>query len=165
MKVKIERLMEFFFEAMLNGYVVSGPKSVMRELPGNKMFRYKSKDGKLLLIDQYCVGEKEENSFEEYSFGSTIIYYIEDEKPIPVWYMNYGGWYNKEVIYLLKKVLKEAYSKKIFIGGRGESCLDNKLIYENDYKGNFRGFTGMDNIYGSKYEHYGGYQYFGSTMF
>lgn len=62
------------------------------------------------------------------SYGRTVI----TRDGIPVWYMQYAGWYEDAATPHLKAALTESYRDRMFIGGRGPRRFDSeKLIYRN----------------------------------
>lgn len=129
----------FFFNAMRNGWATPALKRPIPELPGSKSIRFGS--GDLVLLDYYFVAPGSESSY-----GTTVIWEVER----PVWIMHYGGWYNKEVIPFLKRVLMRNYSQDIFLGGRGPERLEGEghtLQYLNRVERNdFEDFQGQEYI-------------------
>lgn len=109
-------LCHFFLQGMLFGWATDGEHSRLivsqsPDFPGHKLIHYE--DGDLVLIDAYCIG------MNGRSAGTTTIL----DRGIPVWHMNYHGWYKDEVIDPLKRALSSTYAKGIFVGGRGEDQL------------------------------------------
>jgi len=115
-----EVLQIFFFKAMVEGYASGCRKSKVPGKPGFKGIRHT--DGNLVLVDEYAVSPT-----SSFSFGTTTIF----ADGVPVWFMSYEGYYEEGTSALLKKALKDAYSKRIFRGGRGLS----PAIGERDGKG------------------------------
>lgn len=99
---------EVFFRAMRDGYASGVEKGTITEVPGSKTIRLLYQTWELL--DLYVV-----TPTGEWSGGTTHIFY----KGVPVWMMQYMGWYRKEAIPCLKAALSEAYSTFQFFGGRG----------------------------------------------
>ncbi|OGN10289.1 MAG: hypothetical protein A3J46_00645 [Candidatus Yanofskybacteria bacterium RIFCSPHIGHO2_02_FULL_41_11] len=70
----------------------------------------------------------------------------------PIWYMNYGGWYDKEVIPFLKEALMEAYVQEAFCGGRGQPSFTSNekypgLLYVNPrHNYSFRLLRGIESV-------------------
>jgi hypothetical protein len=161
MKSSSERIEEFFFEAMKQGWAAPVQKLPIPGLPGSKSIPFTS--GEYSLLDYYFVAPD-----SDVSYGTTAIW-VADK---PVWIMHYGGWYNKQVIPFLKRALMRNYSCNVFLGGRGPERLegeDHTLQYINNVEqsdfGNFRGHeciistshnTGL--LPGSKF---GDHHYFG----
>ena len=163
----VSELEAFFFRAMLAGYVASASKKTKKttipELPGSKKIVHQEED--LKLVDFYFVSAK-----SYHSYGTTIIY----DQGVPVWMMQYGGWYFQEAIPVLKQALRSAYGKSHFFGGRGPakfSLKEFRATYRNDIhrSSSFRKFSGNEEILmvpaGAILPHrYGSHQYFGGVM-
>jgi hypothetical protein len=136
----IELLQEFFFEAANATYVGGGVKKTsIVDLPGAKVIKYQS--GEFHYVDLWYVGQE-----SEHSFGQTTIWHNE----IPIWGMQFGGYYPEDVIEFLKDALRAAYSVKAFHGGRGlPTFTDNqKFTYTNHTEINeFTSFAGQECIY------------------
>ncbi|MEK7564704.1 MAG: DUF5680 domain-containing protein [Patescibacteria group bacterium] len=133
--------MAFFFEAMIQGWVGEGVETELPNLPGYKVFRHESADKRLVLVDSYCVSGK---SRVPKSVGTTTIWW--DDRP--VWWMSYGGWYEKEAVPFLKQALLSVYKVGGFIGGRGPASFrDGHMIYVNrPEKCDFSSFKGHEEI-------------------
>lgn len=136
-----EATLAFFFEAMLKGWVAEGVETEPSNLPGYRVFRHESADKRFALVDSYCVSGK---SHFPKSAGTTTIWW--DDRP--VWWMSYGGYYEKEAIPFLKQALVTAYMNKAFVGGRGRlSFRDPHMIYINSpEKNDFSSFKGSEKI-------------------
>jgi hypothetical protein len=118
-----EEAREAFFLAMMAGYasVARVEKRTILELPGSKMIRFEY--GRYTIIDTWWTVPD-----SPYSFGQTIIY----RDDIPVWVMQYQGDYAEDAIPFLKEALREAYSNRNFIGGRGPAKYERDgWYYEN----------------------------------
>lgn len=102
------KVQQFFFKAMVEGWATNTPKIKVADMPGYKAIYFK--DGNYSLMDRYCV-----TPLSNKSAGTTTIWFND----IPVWVMNYGGYYEEEVIDFLKRMLGKTYQASEFIGGRG----------------------------------------------
>lgn len=105
--------LEMFFIAMQEGYVSNAKKGTISEIPGSKTIEY-SRD-KWRVLDTYLVTPK-----SPYSGGTTIIYWGE----IPMWMMQYVGYYDEAAIPCLKAALKATYDVYEFNGGRGPDFFE-----------------------------------------
>ena len=123
---------DIFFNAMHDGgWATEGPcseKSKSREMdpselpPGHKGIEWK--DGLWVVRDTWI-----QISGNPYSGGSTTINYDD----IPVWLMQYRGWYAKEVIDFLQGALASNYRNGFFSAGRGpDSYSQGDLLYLNE---------------------------------
>lgn len=113
----LARAKEFFFKAMINGWASNGK--------GRKNGEYKEflfAENEFQLVDKYCVIAETKRST-----GTTTIFFRNN----PIWFMVYGGFYQKKHIPFLKEVLLKTYKEKEFFGGRGFYMKKNKLIYIN----------------------------------
>lgn len=149
---EIEVIKQFFFRGMLDGYV--NPNSIkFRDLrvvfptvhfwmPDSECTFYcKNVEGKKLqLVDLWF-----SRGDSDFNGGMTVIW-VNDE---PIWMMNYGGWYRKDAIPVLKMALKTAYEQKLFHGGRGpHEFRVGDYTYSNDpdHSG-FEEFCGHEDAY------------------
>ena len=137
-----EILKAFFFEAMRHGWTSDQAQFVTKEYDGwkEKTWVFTSPNfPNFQLIDQYRTF-----SNSRVSEGKKSISF----SGIPVWYMVYGGWYNKQVIPFLKRALARNYNEGVFIGGRGPDRLegeDHTLQYLNRVQQNdFANFGGHE---------------------
>lgn len=145
----VEGAREAFFLAMLDGY--AGGQN-------RKSTKTRSNDGQTKTVvfvhGNYVVTDEwHTSSVSDFSYGSTLITF--DGKP--VWYMSYGGWYNKEVVDFLKMALAENYKTGRFDGGRGPREFEKKfsslndplycLTYVNHWEGSMLSFRGDEYIY------------------
>lgn len=140
--VDFAEIREFFFEGMSRGWVADGPENDVFGLPGYREHIHCSDDGRLRLIDMFCVRPGSNKSA-----GSTTIW-LEDKV---VWVMQYGGWHSEEAIPFLKEVLRRAYRDKLFRSGRGpETYVGSSFYYSNENvgasAGNFFDFRGEEVI-------------------
>ena len=120
----VSEMQEVFFRAMNTGYAATEKpkKSTIAELPGSKLIPPYIR-GPWKVTDVYHV-----MPFSTVSGGTTMISHEE----VPVWMMQYFGKYEKDAIPCLKAALRDAYSKKIFYGGRGEGLfLQGEFPYWN----------------------------------
>lgn len=129
----------FFFKAMLQGWAGEGIITKPCDWPGYKVLRFE--EDKFILIDSYCVAGK---SHSPKSTGTTTIWY----DGTPVWWMSYGGFYEKSAIPLLKEALLSAYGAGVFMGGRGFSAFRHgSMMYINHAETNdFSSFRGREEI-------------------
>lgn len=130
---------EIFFTAMRQGYASSSEKGTIPEIPGSKTIEYRH--DKWRVLDTYLVAPQ-----SPYSGGTTIIYWGE----IPIWMMQYVGYYDEEAIPCLKAALRATYDESIFNGGRGPDVFEHEgFLYLNAaMSSNFHGRTnGQEAIY------------------
>jgi len=123
-----------FFEGMRRGWASGAPAKANFPFNGAKGYEFHplivgELDRHLhymTLFDYFFTNQESRTSY-----GTTVILYLGN----PVWVMNYGGWYRKEAVPIVKKALMAAYKENLFCGGRGingffcDECLD--LEYEN----------------------------------
>lgn len=144
--ISIQDVENFYWEAMqaVGWPTGKGHKFVDSSYPGYKFIGYTNLSGFSFLdkwSDPHTYGK---------STGETIICFQE----IPVWVMNYGGQYPKEVIPFLKLALMEVINSRDFAGGRGpkRKYTNEKypdLSYENlPIKNHFSEFWGEEIIFG-----------------
>ena len=152
----LEKIQAFFFQAMVEGWATCDQKIMIAEMPGYKAIPFR--DGKLSLLDNYCV-----NPNSPYSAGTTTIWH----QDLPVWLMNYGGWYDKRAIAFLKRALSQTYNAHQFVGGRGPLVYtEGNLIYVNHVRLNdFRKFEGHEEELDADIgESLGFHQYWGMSL-
>lgn len=132
------QIKSFFFKSMSSGWA-SGKDEILKDdnAPGYKSIPFQ--DGDFYLVDRYCV-----NSESSKSAGTTTIWF----KSVPIWVMNYGGFYNENAITFLKQALDKTYSASDFVGGRGPLVYtDGALTYTNKPRLNdFNKFEGREEI-------------------
>ena len=141
MNIPTAQILPVFFAAMQNGYAGGASKSIISELPGSKVIRYKQ--GDFEVVDCYFV-----TPHSDFSFGTTTIYYQGNA----VWMMQYRGRYPKDMISFLKQALRQTYDKSEFVGGRGPAEYaegDNSgLVYVNKLmSADWRNFSGREEIW------------------
>jgi hypothetical protein len=112
----LELARKFYFEAAQATWVAlkdeQVPKFTIPEIPGSEVYRFDKEP--FHYIDKYVVSG-------QYSGEETIIY-LREGKDVPIWIMQYHGWSkegDKRIIPFLKQALKEAYSRHLWLGGRG----------------------------------------------
>ena len=144
MNIDWVEILAFFFRAMQNGWInddhtpwIMPPGGVLK---GFKAFVFT--EGPLILMDQWSKSSKSGKSA-----GQTVIWHHET----PIWIMQFGGLYPKEVIPFLKNVLRTTYEAKIFFGGRGPAQTQRSeegLVYINSLEpgSNFERFSGIEQI-------------------
>jgi len=163
MSIDIEKVRKFFFKAMVVGWVADGEEDRSNSIPGLKEIHYC--DGSLQLVDSFVV-----NSDAGKSAGQTMIFRLEkDMSPRPLWYMSYGGRYEKRAIPFLKQVLKDSYKEKLFHGCRGPQFVDGSdMSYHNELTGEtttFSQFGGREKIVEHRTNRMLGYhQYYGMSL-
>lgn len=131
------QIQSFFFKAMVGGWAVGGQKIKIADMPGYKAIPFR--DGDFYLLDRYCVTPNSPKSA-----GTTTIWF----QGIPVWLMNYGGFYEESAIAFLKRTLCKTYEAHQFVGGRGPLvCIEGSLIYVNQpCLNDFAKFEGREQI-------------------
>ncbi|MEI6238099.1 MAG: hypothetical protein WCP15_01020 [bacterium] len=152
----IEKILPAFFAAMLHGYASSD--GVVKEVAG--LFHRFSKitvfNGDEHGFEGFKVVDLwEVTPFGNFSFGTIRVIYM----GIPVWIMQYQGYYEKDVIPFLKLALATSYSRHEFTGGRGPTMFEveemespyHGLRYENHFqkvgeKTDWRKFDGEEKI-------------------
>jgi hypothetical protein len=136
--VVLDGAKQAFFAALLAGYANDGIVPVAglvktKTPDGYKTIEFTTGDYKV--VDRYCT-----TPHSSYSAGTTTISW----KDAPVWWMSYGGYYDKEAtIIFLKRVLRSTYELRVFMGGRGpENCTDVSadMTYSNNVDPNFHDF-------------------------
>ncbi|MCK5021786.1 MAG: hypothetical protein KAR54_00875 [Candidatus Pacebacteria bacterium] len=115
-----------FWESAKSGYGSNKVEKIrIDELPGYKCILFKS--GKFSVLDAYCVTPLSNKSL------GTITIWLDN---VPVWVMQYGGFYPKKVVPFLKLALQSTILNEKFIGGRGPSLFKHKdypnLSYVNN---------------------------------
>ena len=125
-------LKAFFLLASAKGWAGEGTKTTSVEFPGAKIVTVEE-EGFLRYIDCYYTYPGSDRSF-----GQTVIWANDrGEKWIPVWGMQFGGYYPESVIAFLKEALQHTYETKQFIGGRGPlEFQQGDLCYVNEPKKN-----------------------------
>lgn len=125
----VEDAKEFFFEAMLEGYVKGGqvPGSIMN-FPGSRSFHHWHDNW--CLCDMFTIAPP-----SHVSAGTTYIWY----RSTPVWMMQYNGYYRPPAVPTLTAALRDAYSERKFFGGRGPAVFagQGNRFYVNRYEGEF----------------------------
>ena len=118
----IEKAEQFFFEAMRHGWASGEAEFAVTQLPNSKIktWTFPSEPKDFKLMDSYYVA----NSNRSY-IGIKVLYH--DKKLI--WYMSYGGWYEKRAIALLKEALMHSYKHNQFRGARGPASFYNNSLY------------------------------------
>ena len=162
----VAKVQHVFFSAMRRGYVSPQSKKSLAELPGSKLISFETwLSGQHFLVqDLYFVSPDSPTSS-----GITTISCDE----VAVWYMSYGGQYEKKVIPFLKEALKESYLVSDFVGGRGPKSYPSKelincgagLSYNNFVtKNDFTDFDGEEGIMDEHGSKLGWHKYFGGMM-
>ncbi len=99
---------------LAKGYAGGAKATPVPFRPGWKFINH-DEDG-WYLRDEYYVEPETGKSCGH----TTLNRYVEDKIATLVWYMSYGGFYEKEAIPCLKAALMANYTKRIFSAGRGE---------------------------------------------
>ena len=152
----LERAKELFFEAMVSGYAnPKTKKTTLEGLPGSKVILFEKDEFKVTDVYFTHLGS-------DLSSGMTIIHHQDK----PIWIMHYGGWYKEEAIPFLKEVLRIAYQKVYFSGGRGINPFqNNSFLYLNKVERNsFSDFKGREEIYHGNGSFLGFHEYFGGSL-
>lgn len=149
----LEGAKEVFFAAMLDGYAGGENRKSVKTLFHNGYtkkvaFCDPENHNGYVVIDEWHT-----NPDSDRSAGTTLITFLGD----PVWWMSYDGEYLEGAIEFLKRALKKAYERKLFLGGRGLASvlserfslngLTFKLGYKNVWDGDFQSFSGTEKIF------------------
>ena len=144
----LEEVQEFFFRAALKTYV--GEAKATRGLMGRKSYHVDER--RFIYHDEFLVSPHSHGSF-----GQTVITANVNGAWVPVWAMQYMGYYLPEATDFLKEALREAYELKLFVGGRGPREFwgdEGSLLYINEPEPDslFSNFRGKEKILGSEKE-------------
>jgi hypothetical protein len=133
----IKQIKQFFFKAMVAGWARNGQKISIPEMPSYKAISFQ--EGDFRLLDCYCNSPDSPKSA-----GTTTIWH----KNVPVWVMQFGGYYEKGAIRFLKRALLVNYETSTFLGGRGPSSFyEGYYAYYNKVMQNdFGRFSGREEI-------------------
>jgi len=158
MSIALDQVKEFFFVAMMQGYVGNKSKVKIASMPGFKEIDVIA--GLWRCLDRYCV-----NSVSRKSAGTTTIWFEND----PVWIMNYSGWYDESAIDFLKSALRSNYEKSIFVGGRGPTYFfesGSPFTYSNFgcIGMTFARFQGQEQINALNHGNLGYHNYWGMSL-
>jgi hypothetical protein len=121
---------DFFFHSMRCGYTTSPRKGMLSEMPGSKTIEVVHENFRTL--DTYLVTPQ-----DPFSGGTTCQWY----GAIPVWMMQYMGYYDEDAIPCLKAALSFNYENDTFYGGRGPEFFVHEgytyinRVTENDFFG------------------------------
>lgn len=130
----VDEVQEFFFECMLKGWAKGAAAQPVLGKPGYKQIEFES--GGWRLVDEYCT-----TTGSHHSAGTTTIWVAGHV----AWVMQYQGWYTKEGSKVVKAALFEAYSKRLWFGGRGPAEFQmGDVQYVNESSGNFEKFDGFE---------------------
>lgn len=152
----IDVIQSFFFKAMTEGWASGGQKIKIPDMPGYKGIPFR--DGDFYLLDRYCV-----SPYSSSSAGTTTIWF----KDVPVWVMNYGGYYQERAIPLLMTALRSTYGKANFVGGRGPRVFrSGVMVYVNHPRLNgFVKFEGREEVFVAETsEPLGFHEYWGMSL-
>ena len=136
-------VLEFFWLANTNGWASRKPAVEIDFFNPNKK-RIKFQKENFLYLDEYWITPANNKSA-----GTTAILYQYNGMWTPVWWMSYGGEYQKEVIPFLKKAIRHNIKLRKFEGGRGPKTLEvsnENLAYLNFSGGDFSSFSGNEYI-------------------
>lgn len=139
--VDLKQIQTFFFKSMTEGWTTKDQKIEITDMPGYKAIPFRN--GDFYLLDRYCVTPRSTKSA-----GTTTIWF----QNIPVWLMNYGGFYEDGAILFLKQALRETYERGQFVGGRGPlTYTDGSSVYVNKpLLNNFSKFEGREEVFDTK---------------
>ena len=153
--VELADVRDFFFKAMMKGWIGDDADAQGFDVQGNKTFTFR--DGNLCLVDSYFT-----TLLGPGSAGTTTIRFRDN----PVWFMQYGGWYEGEAAECVKAALRETYGKCKFVGGRGPIVrLDGPLLYVNwPNRNDFSFFSGREQVFGPNDKVFGWHEYWGMSL-
>ena len=152
----IAQIRSFFFKAMMEGWAMNAQEIKTTDAPGYTSIPFR--EGDFYLLDRYCVSPNSSKSA-----GTTTIWF----QDIPVWLMNYGGFYEKRTIACLKEALQRTYGVHQFVGGRGPRMHSKgSLVYVNQPRLNdFAKFEGREEIFDIESgELFGFHEYWGISL-
>lgn len=139
-----KRAAEMFFRAMLAGYVAGSPSHAIDQLPGSRLITFTEEE---FLVQDVFVAPP-----GICSYGTTHMSY----KGVPIWFMQYAGFYPDETLPCLKAALAKNYRAHVFNGGRGPKLFEYfdsdtgvRWRYENqchDKSEGFLRFSGIEGI-------------------
>lgn len=154
-----------FFEAVMRLFSNEGlPSGTPSEIPGYTIHTTVSEPWKVIFTGQSTPS----------GLGCSVTIHILYSE-IPVWVMHTLGRYREESLPCLVEALREAYTKKEFIGGRGPVRDDHRewisygnFAYRNhpgpaDF-GEFHGREEISTGWGPSNEHCGGCYYHGGLL-
>ena len=125
-----------FCRNMARGWVAGAKEIRIQGFPGFKFIPIK--DGDWYLLDGYCTPPGNRSS------GITSL----THRGVVVLTMEYGGWYEKGYTAFLKDVLREAYGRGEFHGGRGRFSRGlGGLLYSNRVGAVGLNFHGRERLY------------------
>jgi hypothetical protein len=137
MYVQKDKAYKAYFEAMKAGWAGNNKPTEVPDRPGWVETRYTHED--IEVRDSFLRPSAAHRSsgFTTMSLGSR-----------PFWIMQYGGWYEIEVIPFLKTCLMSVYSVDEFLGGRGPlQRKSDGLVYTNHLTRNsYQEFEGWEEI-------------------
>lgn len=161
--ITLQEVMDCFFEGGLAGYAGGGGYKPSQDIMGGKVFT--SRADKLIYSDLYVSNGPQSGGMTIISLDYLLILpthsgFRESESvSVPLWMMHYDGKElsdDKRVTELVKMALSDAYTKRIFCGGRGLPHYPDDAIYEIDgmrywnevnYKHNsFAKFSGKETV-------------------
>lgn len=162
--VTLYEVMNCFFEGGLAGYAGGGEYKPSQDVPGGKIFTFRI--DKLTYSDLYVSNGPQSGGVTIISLDYLLILpthsgFRESESvSVPLWMMQYEGRElsdDKRVTELVKAALLEAYTKRIFCGGRGLPYYPDDTIYEIDgmrywntvdhNHNSFAKFSGKETVY------------------
>lgn len=143
---KPETLRTLFFEAMQQGYGATKGQvlsySVLEGWKRSPTYTKRFNDFyDFQVLDKWC---------EEGGITTISLVSMREFVSIDLWMMRYYGKYEKSAIPFLKLALQDAYKKGEFYGGRGMELFESEkhpnLIYDNNWRGTFEEFHGIESI-------------------
>lgn len=154
-----------FFKLMLAGFATDAKSSLVprfqHDLGTNRTIWQDDNTG-WLGIDEWRTSPRGDGSND-----TTSLYHRKDL----LWEMQYGGAYPKQAIPFLQKALLQAYTKHIWLGGRGlEGSLGGGYVYYNNPHpdSHFSKFNGQEYIIRTvdgKQEYVGTHTYHGGWLY
>ncbi len=140
-KIDAKELEQVWLDAMAAGWVSGSKSEILPRYPHTQLSRYMSPDSRFVVEDHWL-----SLPGVDASSGETHIYL----DGVPVWVMQYYGWYDHLAIPVLKEALSINYLKnRIFFGGRGPNKYECGNVYYFNYPNpgsSFKEFAGREDV-------------------